>query len=209
MTTSTAGPAGWTAKGAATRQRIVEAASAEIREFGVTATLDDIRARARASKSQLFHYFPDGREELLLAVARYEADRVIADQQPQLSDLGSWDAWQAWRDTVIARYRQQGQQCPLNALVTQLGRMTPGAQAVSAELMRQWQGEIAAGVARMQAAGELPADLDADRTAAAILAGIQGGVVMMMATGDFTPLEASLDLAIGYLRTLAPARQSG
>jgi AcrR family transcriptional regulator len=92
----------------------------------VTATLDDIRVRARASKGQLFHYFPAGREELLLAVARYEADRVIADQQPQLNGLGSWPAWLAWRDAVVARYREQGQQCPLNDLVPQLGRMTPG-----------------------------------------------------------------------------------
>src|ERR1700735_2646257 len=124
-----------TPKGAATRDRIIQGASAEIREHGVTVTLDDIRARTRTSKSQLFHYFPDGREQLLLAVARYEADRVLADQQPQLGHLTSWDAWLAWRDTVLARYRQQGQQCPLNALTTQLGRMTPGARAVVAELM--------------------------------------------------------------------------
>src|ERR1700760_3113605 len=143
----------WTAKGAATRQRIIEAAAAEIREFGVTATLDDIRVRARASKGQLFHYFRAGREELLLAVARYEADRVLADQQPELGDLGSWGAWLAWRDRVLARYREQGQQCPLNALVTQLGRMTPGAQAVVAELMTQWQGDIKAGIAAKQTAG--------------------------------------------------------
>jgi AcrR family transcriptional regulator len=200
MTMSATATATLTSKGAATRQRIVEAASAEIREFGVTATLDDIRARARASKSQLFHYFPDGREQLLLAVARYEADRVLADQQPQLGDLGSWDAWQAWRDTVLARYREQGQQCPLSALVTQLGRMTPGAQAVVAEMMNQWQAQIAAGITRMQAAGEIPGRFDARRTAAAILAGIQGGVVMLMSTGDLTPLEAALDFSIEHLR---------
>jgi len=200
MTTIATDTVTLTPKGAATRQRIIESASAEIREFGVTATLDDIRARARASKSQLFHYFPDGREQLLLAVARYEADRVLADQQPQLGDLSSWDAWLAWRDTVVARYREQGQQCPLSALVTQLGRMTPGAQSVVAELMYQWQGQIAAGIARMQAAGEISGQLDARRTAAAILAGVQGGVVMLMSTGDLTPLEAALDLGIEHLR---------
>jgi AcrR family transcriptional regulator len=194
-----------TTKGAATRQRIIEAASAEIREFGVTVTLDDIRARARASKSQLFHYFPEGREQLLLAVARYEADLVLADQQPQLGDLTSWPAWQAWRDTVVARYREQGQQCPLSALITQLGRATPGAQAVVAELMGQWQGQIAAGIAAMQAAGEVSGDLDAARTAAAILAGIQGGVIMMLSTGNLAPLEAALDLALEHLRCASPA----
>ena len=193
-----------TPKGTATRQRIIEAAAAEIREFGVTATLDDIRARARASKSQLFHYFPGGREQLLLAVTRYEAGRVLADQQPQLGDLGSWDAWLGWRDAVLARYREQGQHCPLNALVTQLGRMTPGAQTVVAELMSQWQAQIAAGITRMQAAGEVDRDLDTARTAAAVLAGIQGGVVMLMSTGDLTPLAAALDLSIGYLRSRRP-----
>jgi AcrR family transcriptional regulator len=194
-----------TPKGAATRQRIVAGAAAEIREHGVTVTLDDIRVRTGTSKSQLFHYFPDGREQLLLAVARYEADRVLADQQPQLGDLTSWAAWVGWRDAVVARYREQGQQCPLNALVSQLGRMTPGAQAVVAQLMGEWHGRIAAGVRNMQQAGEVGPDLDADRTAAAILAGIQGGVVMMMSTGDITPLEAALDLGIEYLRA-RPAR---
>jgi AcrR family transcriptional regulator len=189
-----------TPKGAATQLRIVEGAASQLREHGVTVTLDDIRARTGTSKSQLFHYFPGGREELLLAVARYEADRVLADQQPQLSDLTSWAAWREWRDAVVARYRAQGQQCPLNALISQLGRMTPGAQAVVAQLMSQWQSQIAVGVRNMQAAGEVAPDLDPDRTAAAMLAGIQGGVIMMMSTGDVTPLEAALDLGIGYLR---------
>ena len=191
-----------TPKGAATRDRIVEGAAAEIREHGVTATLDDIRGRTRTSKSQLFHYFPDGREQLLLAVARYEADRVLADQQPQLGHLTSWEAWLAWRDAVVARYRQQGQECPLNALITQLGRATPGAQAVVTELMGQWQAQVAAGVRSMQAAGAISPDLDPARTAAAIVAGIQGGVVMMLSTGDLTPLEAALDLGIDHLRSV-------
>jgi hypothetical protein len=71
----------------------------------------------------------------VLEVARYEASRVLSDQQPELGDLTQWAAWAAWRDRVVARYRAQGQQCPLNALVSQLGRMTPGTQAVVAELM--------------------------------------------------------------------------
>jgi AcrR family transcriptional regulator len=190
-----------TAKGAATRQRIIEGAAAQIREYGVTATtLDDIRARTRTSKSQLFHYFPDGKDELLLAVARYEADRVIADQQPQLGELTSWAAWRAWRDTVVARYRGQGSRCPLDVVTSQLGRSTPGAQAVVSELMRRWQGELAAGVRHMQGVGEVDPGLDADRAAAALLAGIQGGVLILMSTGSTAHLEAALDTGIASLR---------
>lgn len=194
-----------TPKGVATRQRIVEGAAAEIRERGIVATtLDDVRARTGTSKSQLFHYFPDGKEELLLAVAHYEADRVLTDQQPYLGDLTSWPAWSAWRDAVVARYREQGQQCPLNLLVSQLGRNTPGAQAVVHELIRQWQAEIAAGLRHMQATGEVDPELDADRNASALLAGIQGGVTMMLSTtGRLDHLEAALDIGIGNLRRSA------
>ena len=198
----------FTRKGSATRQRIVEGAAAEIRERGVTVVrLDDVLARTGTSKSQLFHYFPDGKEELLLAVAKFEADRVLSDQQPMLGELTSWPAWQAWRDRIVARYLAQGQHCPLNVLISQLGRRTAGAQAVVNELMQQWQSEITTGIRHMQSTGEVAAGLDADRAASALLAGIQGGVVMMLTTGRITHLEAALDVAIDNLR--ATARRDG
>ncbi|MDW5327406.1 TetR/AcrR family transcriptional regulator [Plantactinospora sp. KLBMP9567] len=191
-----------TQKGTLTRQRIIEGAAAEIREHGVAATtLDDVRARTGTSKSQLFHYFPDGKDELLLAVARYEADRVLTDQQPQLGDLTSWPAWRAWRDRVVVRYLGQGMDCPLNGLVAHLGRSTPGARAVVTELLRAWQAEISAGIRHMQEIGEVDPGLDAEQTSAALLAGIQGGVLVMLATGRITHLEAALDVGIGNLRS--------
>jgi AcrR family transcriptional regulator len=190
-----------TSKGAATRQRIIDGAAAEIRAHGVSATtLDDIRARTRTSKSQLFHYFPAGKEQLLLAVAQYEAEWVLSDQQPYLGALTSWAAWQRWRDVVVERYRLQGQHCPLAVLMSELGRTTPGAQAVTGALIRQWHSEIAAGVTHMQRKGQIPTRVDAERAAAALLAGIQGGVGILLATGDLSFLEAALDAGIDALR---------
>ena len=190
-----------TAKGEATRRRIIEGAAAVIRGRGVAATtLDDIRAHTQTSKSQLFHYFPDGKDQLLLAVAEREAQMVLEDQQPYLGELTSWAAWQRWRDAVVERYRRQGQSCPLSMLMSEIGRSTPGAQAVTATLMQRWHDEITAGVRSMQDQGKVPAGIDADRTAAALLAGIQGGVGILLATGDLGYLEAALDLGIGHLR---------
>jgi AcrR family transcriptional regulator len=190
-----------TAKGRATRQRIVEGAAAEIRARGVAVTtLDDVRARTQTSKSQLFHYFPEGKEQLLLAVAEHEAQRVLGDQQPHLSALTSWAAWWRWRDAVVARYRRQGQHCPLAVLMSEIGRTSPGARAVTAALMTQWHGAIATGVREMQRQGKIAAELDPDRAAAALLAGIQGGVGIMLATGDLGYLQAALDIGIESLR---------
>jgi AcrR family transcriptional regulator len=190
-----------TSKGAATRQRIIDGAAAEIRAHGVSATtLDDIRARTRTSKGQLFHYFPGGKEQLLLAVAQCEAEWVLSDQQPYLGALTSWAAWQRWRDVVVERYRLQGQHCPLAVLMSELGRTTPGAQAVTGALIRQWHSEIAAGVTHMQRKGQIPTRVDAERAAAALLAGIQGGVGILLATGDLSFLEAALDAGIDAMR---------
>lgn len=189
-----------TPKGEATRHRIIEAAAAEMREHGVVVTtLDDVRNRAHVSKGQLFHYFPDGKEELLLAVAEFEAGRVLDDQQPQLGNLTTWAAWTEWRDIVVARYRAQGMDCPLSALMSQVGRSTPGARAVVSELMSQWEALVRAGIEELQSTGEADADLDAAQVAAALIAGIQGGVGMLMTTGSTYHLEAAIGLVLDRL----------
>ena len=194
-----------TPKGQATRARIIEGAAEVLRELGVAeATLDDIRLRTGTSKSQLFHYFPDGKDALLLAVARYEADRVLDDQQPYLGCLDSWDAWYQWRDILVARYEAQGDFCPLGSLFLQIGRTRPGARAIVTELMRNWQANLAAGIRALQRNGHVPTALDVEQSAAALLAGIQGGVSIMLSTGDSTHLRAALDWWITRMRSASP-----
>ena len=190
-----------TPKGQATRARIVEGAAEVLRELGVAgATLDDIRVRTGTSKSQLFHYFPDGKDALLLVVAQYEADQVLGDQQPYLGCLDSWEAWYQWRDILVERYEAQGDFCPLGALFQQIGRTRPGARAIAVELMREWQASLAVGIRALQQNGHLPASLDVDQAAAALLAGIQGGVSIMLSTGDSAHLRAALDWWITQMR---------
>lgn len=190
-----------TRKGEATRGRIVAGAAAEVRERGVDEVrLEDVMSRTGTSKSQLFHYFPGGKEELLLAVAQHEADQVLADQQPMLGNLTSWPAWQAWRDRLVSRYLAQGQTCPLNGLLGQAGRRAPAARAVLTGLMQRWEAAIADGIRHMQSTGDIAAEVDAGRAAAALLAGIQGGVLLLLSTGRIDHLEAALDLTIDSLR---------
>jgi AcrR family transcriptional regulator len=195
-----------TRKGEQTRSRIVAGAADEIRERGVDEVrLEDVMARTRTSKSQLFHYFPDGKEQLLLAVAQHEADRVLADQQPMLGDLTSWQSWHEWRDRVIERYREQGTDCPMSIVIGHAGRRTPGARAIVTGLMDRWQAALATGIRHMQAAGEMNPELDAGRAAAGLLAGIQGGVLLLLTTGDTGHLEAALDLGLSAMTRSTPS----
>lgn len=189
-----------TTKGLATRQRIVEAAAAEIRQRGVAATtLDDVGLRSGTGKSQMFHYFPDGKEQLLLAVAELEARNVFDGQQPYLNELTSRTAWKAWRDLVISSYRDQGRYCPLGVLIADVGRYSPAAQAVTAHLIRRWQECVRAGIEATQAAGDANPALDPERTAAAVVTAIQGGVSVLISTGSTDHLEAALNLCVDHL----------
>jgi AcrR family transcriptional regulator len=189
-----------TAKGTATRQRILEGTAAYLRGSDPgNATLDEIRDVTQTSKSQLFHYFPGGKEELLLEVARLEADKVIDDQQPHLDALDSWAAWDRWRKAVIARYKAQGPNCPLASLMTQVGHV-PGAADVSTALLTTWQSLVQRGIETMQAKGEVDPTISARRTSAAFIAGIQGGVTVLRTTGRTDHLEAILKVLFDYLR---------
>jgi hypothetical protein len=84
--------------------------------------------------------------------------------------------------------------------MSEIGRTTPGAQAVTAALLRQWHDDIAIGVRHMQRQGQTSTIIDPDRAAAALLAGIQGGVAIMLATGDLSYLQAAMDTGIQSLR---------
>jgi AcrR family transcriptional regulator len=189
-----------TPKGAATRQRIVEAAAAEIRERGTLATtLDDVCRRSGTGKSQLFHYFPEGREQLLLSVTELEARRVFEDQQPYLGQLTSRAAWEAWRDVIVETCRDQGPHCPLGVLIADVGRYSPAAQAVTTQLIRRWQDTVRVGIEATQTAGEVDPGLDPDRTAAAIVTTIQGGVSVLLSTGSADHLEAALNFCLDHM----------
>nr|AHL24461.1 transcriptional regulator TetR family [Glycomyces sp. NRRL B-16210] len=180
-------------KGRATRERIIEAASRRLRsEEPGEMRLDDLLADTGTSKGQLFHYFPGGKEELLLVVAGREADRVLAEQEPYLSELGSPESWRAWRDALVARYGAQGENCPLGSLMGQV-RSTAGVAAVVSAMLRQWQDHLRDGVRAAQAAGTADPGVDAERAAAALIAGVQGGVHVLRSTGDSGHLEAALD----------------
>src|SRR5580692_5980490 len=97
-----------TPRGEATRARIVESAADLVLAGGVGGTgLDDIRAATATSKSQLFHYFPGGKSELVGAIASFQGERVLDAQRPFLDSLDSWDAWESWRRALLDHYGSQ------------------------------------------------------------------------------------------------------
>jgi AcrR family transcriptional regulator len=194
-----------TPKGAATRARIIETAADLILAHGAGGTsLDDIRSATATSKSQLFHYFPGGKNDLIAAIAAFQGERVLRAQQPFLSALDTWEAWEAWRDAVIAHYGSQRRWgCPIGALASELSTSDPAHAAAATAYVDRWRGYLREGLHRMHAAGLLRTDADPDRLALATFASLQGGLVLTQTMRSIEPLRAALDGALTVLRAWA------
>jgi TetR/AcrR family transcriptional regulator, transcriptional repressor for nem operon len=182
-----------TPKGERARTRIVEAATRLIYERGVAGTtLEDVKAAAEVSGSQLYHYFPD-KDDLVRAVINHQAGTIAGNQRQ--ADLGSLEGLRAWRDTVIAQAKSSNGKggCPLGSLAGQLAETDPRARALIAAGFEQWSAAISDGLRRLQAAESLPADIDADAFAVTLLAALQGGLILAQVQRDTRPLETAVD----------------
>jgi AcrR family transcriptional regulator len=196
-------PSRLTAKGAATHDRIIEAAADLLLAHGVSGTsLDDIGAGTATSKGQLFHYFPGGKNELISAIADFQAARVLDAQRPWLDELDTWESWHHWRDAVVSHYRSQPHWgCPIGALSAELVNTDPShAEDVLGHMVR-WQTYLRDGLVRMQRSGLLRSDADPDRLALATFAALHGGLLLTQTMSSIVPLEAALDGALASLRS--------
>jgi len=203
-----------TPKGAATRERIVASSADLVLSRGVGGTtLDDIRAGTSTSKSQLFHYFPGGKAELVGAIASFQGERVLDAQRPSLDALDSWEAWEDWRRAVLAHYGSQAHWgCPISALAREVIGNDPERAAELVAYMDRWRGYLRAGVERMRSDGLLRPDADPEKLALSIFAALQGGLLLTQTMQSIEPLDAALDGALAALHAAAassPGRPTG
>jgi AcrR family transcriptional regulator len=196
-----------TPRGAATRERIIQAGADLVLARGVGGTsLDDIRAGTATSKSQLFHYFPGGKSELVGAIASFQSERVLDAQRPFLDTLDTFEAWEGWREALLAHYGSQPHWgCPIGALASELAGNDPARAAECAALMDRWLGYLEDGLIRMRATGRLTADAEPRALGLSIFAALQGGLLLTQTMQSIEPLDAALRGALTGLRAWAPA----
>ena len=190
-----------TARGAATRARVVEAAARLVATRGVAATsLDEILQASRASKSQLYHYFTD-KDALMCAVVEAQTSRVLGFQQSCLKGARSFADLKKWRDTVVELNRASGGVggCPIGSLASELSDRSESARALLADSFRTWESHLVAGLQAMIEEGELDSDADPNELATAAIGALQGGLLLAKTTRTTKPLELALDMALGHI----------
>jgi len=190
-----------TEQGRQTRRRIVAAAATVVAEKGALgASLDDVGARAAASRSQLYHYFDD-KTDLLRAVAEATNDTVLDGQQGLFAGMGTWAGFRRWADALVELQQQRGGRggCPIANLVAQLGEHDEPTRAVLAYGFDRWEAHLRAGLAAMVGSGELQADTDVEWLAASTLASVQGGLMLTQARRDPQALRRALEGALALI----------
>src|SRR6201994_3459296 len=199
-----------TARGAATRDRIVQAAADLMYVRGVNATtLDDVIAASSTSKSQLYRHFPS-KEDLVHAVIALRGQQVMARENQRLERLSSFRGLIRWRDALVqANSLQNGAYgCALGAMANELADQDEQAVISLAGLFQSWEELLATGLRRMQAEGTLSLGADAGRLATGLMAALQGGYLLAPAAQDCRPMEIALDLALDHVRSYLIEPQS-
>jgi AcrR family transcriptional regulator len=170
---------------------------------GVSATtLDDIREATGTSKSQLYRHFPD-KEALVRAVIALRGQQVIERETDRLGRLSSYSGLVRWRNALIAANALQdgAYGCALGSMANEVADHDEQARTMLANLFTTWEGLIAAGLRRMQAKGTLKPIADPYELAVGLMAAVQGGYLLANTAHDIRPMEISIDLALGHLKS--------
>jgi hypothetical protein len=92
--------------------------------------------------------------------------------------------------------------CPIGSLGSELAETDPEARAQVAEGFKRWEATIHTGLRAMHARGRLTPDADPDTLALALLAALQGGLLLSQIERNTKPLEAALDSILDLVARL-------
>jgi AcrR family transcriptional regulator len=195
-----------TAKGRATRERIVKAAAQVILNDGLSSlSMVNVRKAARVSGSQLAHYFGD-KQALIRAVIMRQMQVVLNfHHQPKLAGLQSFDDFERWIDLNMRYLRQIGYQGTptYHALAGQLAKSDAATRETIAAGYRQWVELLEQAIARMKDRGVLVADADPRQLAIVLVTAHQGGGTVAFTYREEWPHADAVRYAVNYLRMFA------
>jgi len=180
----------------------VERAAELVAERGVAGTsLDEVLAAAGASKSQLYHYFA-GRDELVAAAVARRCAQVLAGLTHALGDIATMADLEMMLAGFVAGFEEQGLPgCPIGSLASEVAERNEGARLQAAAAFDAWEGLFSDALERMRESGELRSDAPSRTLATALLASIEGGLVLSQTRKHPAPLRIAVEVALAHLRT--------
>ncbi len=152
------------------------------------------------SKSQLYHYFAN-KEALVHEVIGLQSARVLAAQEPYLSQLDSLAGLRRWRDALLEINRSTGGigGCPVGSLASELSEQSEHTRELLADSLQAWESRLVDGLQIMRDRGELGPAADPRALATAVMTALQGGLLLAQTNRSSRPLELALEMAVQHV----------
>jgi AcrR family transcriptional regulator len=197
---------GFTAKGRATRERVVRSAAEVLLSEGLSGfNLEKVRREAVVSGSQLSHYFAD-KPALIRAVLERQTEMVLDfHRQPRLGGLETFDDFERWADLNMRYLRKidYTKTPTYHSLAGQLAKTDDATRQTLADGYRRWIDLMEQSLQRMKDRGVLVTSADPQHLALVVVGGHQGAGTLAFAYRQEWPLADVMRFVINYLRTFA------
>ena len=182
------------AKAAATRDQILDAAARLIHLRGYHGTsLDDVLRESGVGKGNFYYYFRS-KEDLGFAIIDRVVERFLERTlEPAFVDPNAdpLDQVRAFLDRLLEAQRQRNcvGGCPMGNLACELSDVHEGFRQRLADIFERWRVMLATTLERGRESGRLRADLDAASAAGFVVAALEGAILMAKVTKDISVME--------------------
>ena len=190
-----------TGRGRASRERIVTHAAELFADRGVMGTsLDEVLAAAGAGKGQFYHYFRS-RDELVEAAVGLRCTQVLAQLGEALGSVESMAELASALAGFVRQFEQMGLPgCPIGTLATEVVESNEGARLHAAAAFDAWEKLFADALMRIRERGELRSDASPERLATALLASLEGGMMLSMTRKDPASMRIAMDAGLDQVQ---------
>jgi TetR/AcrR family transcriptional regulator, lmrAB and yxaGH operons repressor len=189
----------------ATKDRLLRAGERLFRAQGYSGTgLKQLAAEAEAPWSSMYHFFPDGKEQLAEEAIRYGGE-LYAQMIRQC-----FAAYPDPRDAVGAMFTGEARilkssgfrnGCPVASVALDVASTTEKVRKPCAEVFASWIAALAEGIAGSGTPAETATDL-----ATYILASLEGAIILSRTSKSVKPLEQTAQFVLHTLEEKLPRR---
>ena len=188
-----------------TKDRLLRAGERLFRAQGYSGTgLKQLAKEARAPWSSMYHFFPNGKEQLAEEVVRYAGE--LYAQMIRRSFAVYPDPVQAINAMFTAEakiLRSSGFRngCPIASVALDVASTTEKIRKPCADVFASWVGAMAEGITRSGVPEDTATDL-----ASYVLASLEGAIILSRTSRSVRPLEQTAQFVSDALKGRLPRR---
>ncbi|MDF3883461.1 TetR/AcrR family transcriptional regulator [Cupriavidus basilensis] len=174
------------------RDKIVRSAAVLFRRYGYAASgTNDIVALSGAPKGSLYHYFPQGKEQIAEEVIAYAGEMVRTTLSQLCAEHGSPGAIVRAYGVMMAGWMAQSDYrdgCPISTILLEIAPEAEGVAAAGKAAFAAWEGVLAAAFE-----GHGIPHARATELAGLVLCGWQGALILAKVARSGQPIRRAVE----------------